>query len=150
MRNFLKKALAVAVCLTMLLSFAAFSAAAEQTPAENGVPDYSKVDLDLTRFSDIMVYSTLFDMIASPDRYVGKTLKVKGFIERKAASADTEEQFFLTVYDETSCCYIKVLILTNEASAPLKTTFEVVVCGVLDIYRENGANYCRLLNAMVQ
>ncbi len=136
--------MAALLCLTILFS----AALAEEPVKEAEAPNYAKVDLDLSLFSEIMVYGTLYDMAAGADRYNGKTMKLKGYIERVAGTADTPETFYLVAYDETNCCSMKVRILTHETSKPLKTSIEMTVCGVFDVYTENGTNCCQLLNAV--
>ena len=139
------KLIAAVLCLLLLFSTAVL---AEEPAAEVEIPDYSKVDMDLSRFSEIMVYGTLYDMAAGAERYAGKTVKLKGYIEREAGNAEKPEMFYLVAYDETNCCSMKVRILTHETSKPLKTSVEMTVCGVFDVYTENGTNCCQLLNAM--
>ncbi|MBO4725329.1 MAG: hypothetical protein J5622_02370, partial [Firmicutes bacterium] len=43
--------------------------------------DPTKIDLDLTKMSATMIYSTIFDMLIMPEDYIEKNIKVKGWFE---------------------------------------------------------------------
>ena len=83
----------------ILIFFQATRASAQQKKA-------TKVDVDLTKMSTTIVYSQLFNMIAEPERYLGKTVKIKGTF----ASYDLPPEFgrnkafAVVILDATACC----------------------------------------------
>ena len=82
-----------------LIFFQASRASAQQKKA-------TKVDIDLTKVSQTFIYSQIFNMMSEPERYVGKTIKIKG----KFMSYDLppefgrKKSFAVIIYDATACC----------------------------------------------
>lgn len=67
-------------------------------------PAPSKVDLDLTKMSATMIYSTIFDMLIMPEDYVDKNIKVKGWFETYTDPQTGEMYYAVVVPDATACC----------------------------------------------
>lgn len=67
-------------------------------------PAPSKVDLDLTKMSATMIYSTIFDMMIMPEDYVEKIIKVKGWFETYTDPQTGEMYYAVVVPDATACC----------------------------------------------
>ena len=63
-----------------------------------------KVDLDLTKMSATMIYSTIFDMLIMPEDYVEKNIKVKGWFQTYTNPEDGQIYFAVVVPDATACC----------------------------------------------
>ena len=40
-----------------------------------------KVDFDLTKFSSVMVYSGLYNILSNLSEYVGQVIKIKGYFD---------------------------------------------------------------------
>ena len=108
---------------------------------------YDTVDVDLTAFSSTMLYSTLTNMAASPDSYRGKTVKMKGLIERTSDSEGTI--YYCSAYDDTLCCSVQVKLDTQSDSKSPKVNNYMTVVGIFDVYRESGANHCVLGHAVI-
>lgn len=68
------------------------------------MPAPSKVDLDLTKMSATMIYSTIFDMLIMPEDYVEKIIKVKGWFETYMDTKSGELYYAVLVPDATACC----------------------------------------------
>lgn len=64
----------------------------------------SKVDLDLTKMSATMIYSTIFDMLIMPEDYVERIIKVKGWFETYTNPQTGEMYYAVVVPDATACC----------------------------------------------
>ena len=64
----------------------------------------SKVDLDLTKMSATMIYTTIFDMLVMPEDYVEKNIKVKGWFETYTDPYTGEIYYAVVVPDATACC----------------------------------------------
>ena len=55
--------------------------AAKPSTSTAAASDPSKVDLDLTKMSATMIYSTIFDMLVMAEDYIEKNIKVTGWFE---------------------------------------------------------------------
>ena len=66
--------------------------------------DLSKIDLDLTKMSATMIYTTIFDMLVMPEDYVEKNIKVKGWFETYTDPYSGELYYAVVVPDATACC----------------------------------------------
>lgn len=64
----------------------------------------TKVDLDLTKMSATMIYTTIFDMLVMPEDYVEKNIKVKGWFETYTDPYTGEIYYAVVVPDATACC----------------------------------------------
>ena len=64
----------------------------------------AKIDLDLTKMSATMIYSTIFDMLIMPEDSVEKVIKVKGWFETYTDPANGELYYAVVVPDATACC----------------------------------------------
>lgn len=78
-------------------------------PADSPQPDLGEenpapVDLDLTTLSSTMVYGEVFNMMATPDDYIGKTIRLKGiFVVYQ--DPETERVYCaMIVQDAAACC----------------------------------------------
>ena len=55
--------------------------ASESAPTTSGsAQNTDGIDVDLTKLSSTMVYSEVYNMMYTPDDYIGKTVKMKGAI----------------------------------------------------------------------
>lgn len=126
-------------------------------PAEEEQVSYPELDYqadcDLTSLGSNMVYSEVSNMMTSPDDYIGKTVKASGtmdiFIDK-----DTGNYYFACIIkDATACCTNGLEFILESGSRSPEDYPEVdtpiTVGGVFETYEENGAIYCRLINAKV-
>ena len=67
-------------------------------------PAPSKVNLDLTKMSATMIYSTIFDMLIMPEDYVEKIIKLAGWFETYTDPQTGEVYYAVVVPDATACC----------------------------------------------
>lgn len=63
-----------------------------------------EVDLDLTKMSATMIYSTVFDMLIMPEEYVGINIKVKGNFQAFVNEQTGDRYFSIIIPDATACC----------------------------------------------
>ena len=82
----------------------AAAAAKEQSVSQTSSRTSSKIDLDLTKMSATMIYSTIFDMLIMPEDYVEKVIKVKGWFEVYTNPETAEVFYAVVVPDATACC----------------------------------------------
>lgn len=64
------------------------------------------VDIDLTKMSSTMVYSTVFNMVNNPEKFVGKTMRMRGEYTTYHISIDDPTQIIhaCIVRDAAGCC----------------------------------------------
>lgn len=72
--------------------------------SSNKNEDNSKIDLDLTKMSATMIYTTVFDMLIMPEEYQNKNIKVSGFFYVFVNELTDEKYFAVIIPDATQCC----------------------------------------------
>ncbi len=87
----------------------------ESKPEETAVPEPARpevpiqeekaqdiVDVDLTQLSSTIVYSEVYAMMAEPEQYIGKTVKMHGLFATQEYNG--ERLYACIVQDATACC----------------------------------------------
>ena len=109
------------------------------------------VDVDLTVLSSTMVYSEVYSMMASPESYIGKTVKMKGPFAFYHDEATGNNYFACIIQDATACCAQGLeFVLTEDYVYPdvyPAVDDEICVIGVFDTYKEGNFTYCTLRQA---
>ncbi|CDB29299.1 uncharacterized protein BN490_00037 [Firmicutes bacterium CAG:137] len=115
------------------------------------------IDVDLTKLSSTMVYSEVYNMMYTPDDYIGKTVKMKGqfaigYVYNTDGTPDeSTARFACVIADATACCSQGLeFILTGEHTYPddyPELGNEITVTGTFELYEEDGFQYCRLADA---
>lgn len=109
------------------------------------------IDVDLTVLSSTMVYSEVYNMMVSPEEYVGKTVKMDGLFAYYHDEATGNYYFACIIQDATACCAQGIeFVLTEDYTYPddyPEVNEEICVVGVFDTYEENGRTYCTLREA---
>ncbi|MCR4667884.1 MAG: hypothetical protein K5774_00740 [Clostridia bacterium] len=109
------------------------------------------IDVDLTVLSSTMVYSEVYNMMSSPEDYIGKTVKMKGMFTYYHDSATDKYYFACVIQDATACCAQGIeFILTDDYTYPddyPEIYDEICVAGVFDTYTEGDYLYCTLRDA---
>ena len=109
----------------------------------------SDIDLDLTRLSSTMVYSEVYNMMNSPEQYVGKMIRMNG----KLAVYKYPERNYYTciIADATACCQQGVEFLwAGNHKYPDDYPNEgdgIIVTGIFEIYYEGENKYVQLRDA---
>ncbi len=122
-------------------------------PDTGPVPSNSAdgIDVDLTALSSTMVYSEVYNMMVSPDRYVGKTVKMSGLFDYYRDEVTGNAYFTCIIQDATACCAQGIeFVLAGDHVYPddyPEIGEEICVVGVFDTYRENEYLYCTLRQA---
>ena len=121
--------------------------------------DPSQIDIDLTQLSSTMVYSEVYNMMVTPEDYVGKTVKMNGLFTLYFQMFDDEGQpdlnypyyFACVIEDATACCSQGIEFeLAGEHSYPddfPDLGSDITVIGTFEIYEENGYEYTHLAGA---
>ena len=60
--------------------------------------------VDLTKLSSTMVYSEVYNMLYTPDDYIGKTVKMKGAFAYYEDPETKEQYFACIIADAMACC----------------------------------------------
>lgn len=112
------------------------------------------VDVDLTAMGSDMVYATVFQMMAVPDQYIGKRIRMKG--NHYGAYGETAGRYFhyCVIKDAMACCQQGIEFMmgdtpdTEQSEYPENNT-DIIVEGTFETYTvENDENvYCRLTDA---
>lgn len=121
--------------------------ASQSQPSEEGI------DVDLTVLSATMVYSEVYNMMVSPEAYMGKTVKMSG--QYVPFYDDTTDKYYFAciIKDATACCAQGIEFeLTDEYAYPDDYPTEgneICVVGVFDTYEEGETKYCTLRKAKI-
>ena len=106
-----------------------------------------------------MIYSEVYNMVYTPQDYVGKTVKMRGNFSLYCQQLDENGQpdFDYPIYyacvipDATACCSQGLeFVLAGDYSYPddyPELGAEITVTGTFEIYEEDGAQYCHLTDA---
>lgn len=140
-------------------AFPAVSPAPEEeieNPAVDLQPDSQEaptvsVDVDLTTLSSTMVYAEVFNMMMSPDDYIGKTIRMTGIFTVYQDPETKQVYCGVIVEDATACCAQGFdLVMPEERSYPQDypaPESEITVVGILQADRtmeEHGIIFLRL------
>ena len=98
-----------------------------------------------------MVYSEVYNMMASPEQYIGKTVKMDGLFAYYHDEASGNNYFACIIQGATACCAQGIeFVLTEDYTFPgdyPEVDAEICVVGMFDTYEENGYTYCTLREA---
>ena len=124
--------------------------AADLQPDSQEAPAVS-VDVDLTTLSSTMVYAEVFNMMMSPDDYIGKTIRMTGIFTVYQDPETKQIYCGVIVEDATACCAQGFdLVMPEERSYPQDypdPESEITVVGTLQADRtleEHGIIFLRL------
>ncbi len=143
----MKKWISLFLCMILVLA-----ATGCGNNSSDGRPDSEdSVDVDLTALSSTMVYSEVYNMMTSPEEYIGKRVKVKGPFAFYYDEAADNYYFACIIRDATACCAQGLeFILTDDYVYPddyPEVDEEICVIGVFDTYQEGDYTYCTLRDA---
>ena len=165
----MKKLFCVVLIILMLCSLAACGGEEDKETADNqpmekesvsapaaseSVQSADGIDVDLTKLSSTMVYSEVYNMLYTPDDYIGKMVKMKGAFAYYEDPETKEQYFACIIADAMACCSQGLdFIPTDEYTYPddyPELNAEITVTGTFEIYEKNGIKYCRLANAAIE
>ena len=100
-----------------------------------------------------MVYLEVYNMMSSPESYVGETVKMKGNFYHYE-EPETMKQYFACVFaDATACCSQGLeFVLSGKHTYPYdypELNSEITVTGTFKVYEEDGFKFCRLTDAAI-
>lgn len=111
-------------------------------------PAPSKVDLDLTKMSATMIYSTIFDMLVMAEDYIDKNIKLSGWFETYTDPQTGEMYYAVVVPDATACCQQGLEFIwkgnhTYPDDFP-KPGQDITVTGIYKMIETDGVTYTYL------
>jgi len=129
------------------------SGVSENAPAPEEISDDATlsttegIDIDLTAISSTMVYSEVYNMMMTPEDYIGKIVKMSGTYATYHDDATGNDYYACIIQDATACCTQGMEFVLADGNYPTEVGTEVTVSGVFDIYTEGEAQYCTLRDA---
>lgn len=106
----------------------------------------AKVDVDLTQLSSIMVYSEVYNIMANPDEYLGKTIKMEGPYYSYYWDSTDKYYHYIVVEDAAACCNQGIEFIWDDnrhqypSEYPADNT-PVEIVGIFGAYEEEGEVY---------
>lgn len=118
--------------------------------SENPAPTGSSGGmLDLTKLSSTMVYSEVFNMLASPDSYVGRTVKMTGTAACLANPENSKLYYACIIADATGCCAQGLEYVLPDGEPYPEVDASITVTGTFALYYENGYKCFHLVDAVL-
>lgn len=118
-------------------------------PTENGD---NKVDVDLTKLSDTMIYAEVNHMMNNPEEYEGKTIRIQGNYYSMYYEPTEQYYFYVLIADALECCQQGIEFVWDNGSHTYPNEYpkeesEVIITGVFETYTEEGDSnlYCHLI-----
>ncbi|MCR5666146.1 MAG: hypothetical protein K6G01_04900 [Eubacterium sp.] len=112
------------------------------------------IDVDLTQLSSTMVYSEVYNMMVTPDDYIGKVVKMNGAFSIYEDEETGQIYYACIVQDATACCSQGIEFeLAGDYTYPddyPELDSEIVVQGTFETYEEGDLTYCRLADATLE
>ncbi len=123
-----------------------------QKPPSAGSED--GVDLDLTRMSSTVVYAEVYNMMTSPEFYVGKRIKMRGVFDVYEDIASDKLYYACVIADATACCaqgieFNRDGVFSFPEDYPEIGT-EITVTGTFEIYQDGESQYCHVTKATME
>lgn len=111
------------------------------------------IDVDLTTLSSTAVYAEVWNMMAEPESYIGKTVKMKGIFAVYEDETTGQKYFACIIADALGCCQQGLeFILKGEHKYPddyPTVDSEITVTGTFETYTEDKFTYCRIKDAVM-
>lgn len=107
---------------------------------------YSDIDVDLTELSSTMVYAEVYNMMLTPDAYVGKTIKIRGQYYAQYWEETDKYYHYVIISDATECCQSGIEFIWDDNSHVYPDEYpkgdsEIQIEGVFNFYEEAGEKY---------
>lgn len=122
-------------------------------PDETG----GEVDYDLTQMSSDMVYATVYQMLAEPEQYEGKTFRMEGTFTSSYYEPNGNNYFYCIIQDATACCAQGIEFVWGDGSHIYPDEYpqedaQIVIEGTYETYKEEGDDnlYCHLAGASMK
>lgn len=118
-----------------------------------GEPD-PNVDIDLSVMGSDMIYATVYDMMAHPENYVGKTIKIEGDYTNGYYEPTDKWYHYCFISDAAACCQQGLEFTWDDGSHELDEFpadgARILVEGTFETYKDfedDQFTYCQLADA---
>ena len=115
------------------------------------------VDYDLTQMNGDMVYATVYQMMADPSTYEGKTFRMEGLYTPIIVEDTGKIYHYCLIQDALACCAQGMEFVSGDGSHTDQSEYppedtDIIVEGIFETYREEDDEnlYCRLANATME
>ena len=109
------------------------------------------IDYDLTKLTPDLIYVEVYNMMITPKKYIGKTIKVSGVFTVYYDEAKDKYHFACFVSDAAVCCQQGIeFILDGDKAYPADYPAEgaeITIQGIFGTYEEDGGTYWSLTGA---
>jgi len=110
------------------------------------VAEPAEVDVDLTQMGSNMVYAEVYNMMATPEMYMDKTIKVRGDFISSYYDVTDDYYFFVLVKDAMACCAQGIEFIWDEGSHVYPDEYPdenaiIEITGVFKSYDELDITY---------
>ena len=119
-------------------------------------PGYDEVDIDLTVMSKTMVYAEVTNILLKPEKYIGKTIKMKGPVvtyKTKNTDGSPRYDFAVIIEDATACCQkgmeFELYGITREPDNYPEDDTRITVAGTFESYDAGRYVYYHVANAQI-
>lgn len=107
------------------------------------------VDVDLTVLSPTMVFAEVYNMMATPDDYIGKIVRISGKYYSVTSQENGKTYFYVLIKDATACCEQGMEFIWDNGSHVYPDEYpeeesDVTITGAFQTYKEDGLTYCYL------
>ncbi len=149
-----KKTKLIVIIITLLAFVAVCIGITLHIVSGNSSKTDKSVDIDLSTMSATAIYSEVSNMMTDPKKYVGKTIKVKGYYTVSIDPSTGERYTYCLIPDATECCQQGLLfkLKKGEASKLPAEEKRFVISGKFTLKtlpEDKNATYVELENAKV-
>jgi hypothetical protein len=123
--------------------------------SEKNKYQYDVIDIDLTTMSSDMIYSTVYQMMMTPNDYIGKIVKIKGTFNSNFIQETNKNYYVVLVEDATACCSQGIEFIWNDDEMIYPDDYpelgeEIVITGEFQTYMEQMQLYCHLEKTIIE
>ena len=149
-----KKTKLIVIIITLLAFVAVCIGITLHIVSGNNSKADKSVDIDLSTMSATAIYSEVSNMMTDPKKYVGKTIKVKGYYTVSIDPSTGERYTYCLIPDATECCQQGLLfkLKKGEASKLPAEDKKFVISGKFTLKalpEDKNATYVELENAKI-
>lgn len=106
-------------------------------PSDDAAPE-----IDLTSMSSTMVYSYVYNMMSTPDEFVGQRFKLQGLYDEILVESTNQTYHYVVIADATACCAQGLeFVLTGENPTYPQPGGSIEISGLFTVYEEGGYLY---------
>lgn len=121
-----------------------------QGNTQQAAVEIAPVDVDLTQMSGTMVYSYVYNIVYSPQEYIGQRFKISGVSDESYWDQTDMTYRYIVVDDATACCAQGLeYVLAQNGSYP-QVGENIIITGVFESYDELGETYYHIVADDIQ